>query len=325
MNNRSQQTMHKLLRELSDVQGIARMTTLSLNAFIESIRQLKCRREEFDALYTELSDTVKKSQPNIIPLMHLLEFFEADMARQLKPEMDIDKVRQTAIQSLEEKIEQFKRYASTVTENGLAYIQNRDVILVHSASTVVTQILIQAKERLDRQFKVIILDHHAERTRQTVEALRQSGIDHMVIPDHNLSHHLDEATKMFVGAMTITADRKIVAPVGTAGTVSLCRLNRIPVHLFANTLHFSHRTSAEQNIFQVQEEAHIGTMDFSVLTHSHDMVSLDFINHIITEIGEVSPDGKLVSAPVSVDLPRVIEPVADDLLSSPVMTGLSPA
>ncbi len=300
MNKESKTSMYKLIRDLSDVQGIARMTVLCLNAFIESIRQLKCTREQFDSLYKELAHTVRKAEPNIIPLMHLLEYFEQDMARELKPEMDMPAVRKMTIKSLEQRIAQFKRNAATVTENGLSYVQNNDVIIVHSASTVVTNILIQAKEKLGRKFKVIILDLFPERTRQTVQALRDAGIEHLVTPDHNLSHHIEEATKIFVGAMTITKDQKIVAPVGTAGTVSLCRLHDVKVHLFANTLHFSHRNSTEQNIFKLKEDAQIGMVDFSLTTHSHDLVSLRFIDHIVTEIGEVSAEGNLIAPPAKV-------------------------
>jgi|GEM_PF-267700 len=300
MNKDSKTSMYKLIRDLSDVQGIARMTVLCLNAFIESIRQLKCTREQFDSLYKELAHTVRKAEPNIIPLMHLLEYFEQDMARELKPEMDMTAVREVTIKSIEQRIAQFKRNAATVTQNGLSYVENNDVIIVHSASTVVTNILIQAKEKLGRNFKVIILDLSPERTRQTVQALRDADIEYLVTPDHNLSHHIEGATKIFVGAMTITKDQKIVAPVGTAGTVSICRLHDVKVHLFANTLHFSHRDSTEQNIFKVKEDAQIGMVDFSMTTHSHDLVSLRFIDHIVTEIGEVCAEGNLIAPPVRV-------------------------
>ena len=312
--------MYKLLRELGNVKGIAAMVILCLGAFIEAIRQLKCSREEFDSLYMELSEIVKNSQPGIIPLTHLLEYFELDMQQRLKPEMTMETVRKISIQSLEDKISRFKRNAAQVKKNGLAYVRNRDVIVVHSASTVVTNILVHAKEKLDRQFKVIVLDLCTERTQQTVQALRRVGIEHTIIPAHNLSHHIEGATKMFVGAMTITSNRKIVAPVGTAGTVSLCRLNGIKVHLFANTLHYSHQNSARQNIFQVQEEANIGTTEFSLNTHSHDLVCLSFIDHIVTEIGEVSEEGLLIAAPVSVPLSR--DTVREDQSISVTVRGL---
>ena len=287
MNDKNRQNMYKLLRNLGDMQGIARMTVLSLNSFIESIRQLKCTKDQLQPLYFELAEALKSSQPKIIPLIHLLERFEKEMGEIMTPEMDLEEIREKTIENLQERIKQFQDNAARVTENGLKYINNHDVIIVHSPSSVVTNILVQAKEKWNKRFEVIILEHNRDRTRQIIQALRDNDIDHIVAPAYNLSHHIDRATKMFVGALTITSDRKIVAPTGTAGSVSLCHLNGIPVHLFANTLHYSHKASMDQYIYQEEENTHSANMDFSMTTHSHDLVSLDLINHIVTENGEL--------------------------------------
>lgn len=66
MMNKNNQTMYKLLRDLGNVHGIATMTILSLNSFIESIQQLKCTKKETLPLYFELANALKNSQPNII-------------------------------------------------------------------------------------------------------------------------------------------------------------------------------------------------------------------------------------------------------------------
>ncbi len=286
MKKKNKQNMYKLFRELSDVSGIAEMTIMCLESFIESIRQLKCTREHCDPLYFELAETVRRAQPNIIPLMHLLEQFEKEMEKSIKPEMSVEDVGRTAIACLQEKIAQFKNNAAQVTQNGLNYINNNDVIIVHSASSVVTNILVQAKEKLGKKFSVIILDHNPVRTRKTVQTLRDADVEHIVTPAHNLSHYIEGANKMFVGALTITSDRQIVAPTGTAGTVSLCHYDKIVVHLFANTLHYSHRKATDQYIYKAKEDASGANLDFSITTHSHDLVSLDMIDHIITESGE---------------------------------------
>lgn len=290
MNDNNQQNMYRLFRDLGNVLGIARMTLMSLNGFIRSIKQLKCSRDQVQPLYLELSGAIKKSEPKIIPLIHLLMMFEEEMEKTLTPEMSTEDVRQLAIQSLEDKIKRFQKNASKVTKNGQKYIQDDDVIIVHSASTVVTNILAHARTESGKIFKVIILDHNPVRTRQTVQVLREAGIEHIVVPAHNLSHYIDDATKMFVGAMTVTTDFKMVAPTGTAGTVSLCHHNQIPVHLFANSLHYSHKDSAHQLIYKEDKQTHSANIDFSITTHSHDLVSLDNIDHIITEKGETRRD-----------------------------------
>jgi len=292
MNDKNQKSMYKLFRELGNVQGIARMTIGSLNGFIESIRQLKCTREQVLPLYHELAEAIKNSEPKIIPLIHLLILFEKEMDETLTPEMTTEEYRTLAIQSLEDKIKLFQSNAARVTEHGKNYIKNNDVIIIHSPSTVVTNILVQAKKQANKTFKVIILEHNPERTRQAVQALRDESIEHIVAPAYNLSHHIEQANKMFVGAMTVTTDFKMVAPTGTAGTVSLCHHNDISVHLFANSLHYSHKGSDQQLIYKEDKKTQSANIDFSITTHSHDLVSLSLIDHIITEEGERNSDQK---------------------------------
>ncbi len=278
--------MYRLLRELSSVQGIARMTLMCLNGFIESIRQLNCTKDQVLPLYLELADALRKSEPKIIPLIHLLDIFETEMQDSLTRELTTEDVRERAIASLERQIKLFQGNMARVTENGRKYVNDGDVIIVHSPSTVVTNILVTAKTKSRKKFKVIILDHNPARTRQTIQAFREARIDHIIAPAHNLSHHIEDANKMFVGAMTVTSDLKMMAPTGTAGTVSLCHHNNVAVHLFANSLHYSHKGSAHQLIYKEQQEASSANIDFSLITHSHDLVSLDLIDHIITEKGE---------------------------------------
>lgn len=284
--------MYKLLRSIGDVQGIARTTILALESFIESIHELKCSREEVLDLYSELAMAIKNSQPKIIPLIHLIERFEKEMDQTFKSEKDIDldEIRVIAEKSLNKQIDLFKQNAKRVTENGLNYVQNNDVIIVHSPSSVITNILIQAKERLNLKFSVIILEQNAERTRQFVQALRKVDIEHFVTHAYDLSHHIEQANKMFFGALTITSDKKIVAPSGTAGTVSLCHINNVKVHLFANTLHYSHGKATDQLIFQQEENHYCNVCQFPVRSHSHDLVNLKLIDHIVNENGEATID-----------------------------------
>lgn len=49
----------------------------------------------------------------------------------------------------------------------------------------------------------------------------------------------------------------------------------------------SHRDSSHQDIHQEQEETWSANMNFSMTTHSHDLVDLDLIDHLVTETGEI--------------------------------------
>lgn len=289
MNEKSKQNLYELLRDISDFMGIARITVLALQSLIASIKELKCDRAEIGVLLTEFIDVIKESEPKIIPLIHLLEAFEDEIKKYVGPDnADLEEVKTQAVKILTDKIELFRNNARKVTEHGLEYIRDNDVIIVHSASSVVTDILVRAREVLDRNFRVIVLEHNIKRTRQLIQALEKAGIAYEVVPAYNLDHYIEQATKMFVGALTVTSDRKIVAPAGSAGTISLCHVNNVTVHLFANTLHFSHRKSMDQRIYRSRKDMHAAGLKYSLSTHSHCLVDLDLIDHVITESGEMN-------------------------------------
>ena len=287
MNDKNKSNMYKLLRDIGDIQGIARTTLLAIESFIESGKELECSSDQIEPLYLELAEAIKNSQPKIIPLIHLIERFEKEMRQLMKSSASLEEVKEKAEKCLREQMDLFKSKAAKVTENGLKYVENGDIILVHSASSVVTNILIRAKIDLNLIFRVIILDHNKERTRQLIQALREHDVEYQVTPAYDVSHYIETANKMFLGALTVTSDQKIVAPSGTAGTVGMCHLNKIKVHLFANTLHYSHGKATDQFIYEEESDSSSANIQFPITTHSHDLIKLDLIDHIVNEYGEL--------------------------------------
>ncbi|MBF0378898.1 MAG: hypothetical protein HQK72_15670, partial [Desulfamplus sp.] len=71
---------------------------------------------------------------------------------------------------------------------------------------------------------------------------------------------------------------------------SLCHLNNIKVHLFANTLHYSHRSAIDQFIYSEEGYSRTPNTYFPITKHSHDLIDLELIDHVITENGETQKD-----------------------------------
>ena len=59
------------------------------------------------------------------------------------------------------------------------------------------------------------------RIKQLVKELSRENIELLVVPEYNLSHFLKAATKLLIGAMSITPDLKIITTMGTANPVGL--------------------------------------------------------------------------------------------------------
>jgi translation initiation factor eIF-2B subunit alpha len=286
MNAKDRENLYKLFRDLADVLGTSRMTELALESFIRAIQALKCPREAILPLFSELSHCIKNSRPRIVPLIHLLEEFEDEM-RFTRPDVDLETIRSDGVGTLQEKLDAFRERVQRLTEKGAEYVQDGDVILVHSASGVVIRILLNAKEKLQRSFKTIVLKQNFAKTRQLIQALSRAGIPHEVVPEYDLIHHLPLATKLFIGAVAVTPDHNVIASTGTANIVSLCHVEKIPVYLFVNALKFSHQLSQDQHIYRQEGEESQEGLTYSLTTYSHSIVPLKLIDHVITGRGEI--------------------------------------
>jgi translation initiation factor 2B subunit (eIF-2B alpha/beta/delta family) len=138
---------------------------------------------------------------------------------------------------------------------------------------------------LQKTFKVIVLKQDLAKTRRLIKSLSAAGIDMEIVPEYSLSHYIEQGNKVFMGALSITDDMKVISAIGSANVVSLCHLNNLPVYLFANTLKFSHMPSSQQRIHRKVESKTHGDLSFQLITHSHDTVDLKHVDFLVTEDG----------------------------------------
>jgi hypothetical protein len=124
--------------------------------------------------------------------------------------------------------------------------------------------------------------------RQLIRDLAAAGIEHLVIPEYNLSHFMNTAKKLLLGATSVTADRKVIATIGSANIAGLCHLNDIPVYLLVNSLKFAHQSVTGQKIHKTAQMQSKENLKYTQITFSHDIVDFDLIDHVITEEGEIS-------------------------------------
>jgi translation initiation factor eIF-2B subunit alpha len=155
MKKQDKEILCSLIRDHEDTVGSSRVTMMAMKAFIESIKAVTCDVAEARDLYYELAETIKNTEPKVIPLIHLIEEFEKEVRGM--DDATIDQVKQRAIQILEEKHEKIKTKVGKVIEHGLTCINEGDVIIVHTISFDVTNMLKLAREVLHKNFKVIVL------------------------------------------------------------------------------------------------------------------------------------------------------------------------
>ena len=285
MKENDRENLFKLFRDHGDVLGTDGTALVALESFIRSIRELKCPADKLESLVNELITSIKNTEPQITPLVHLIEAFEKEMAGQFSDNLKATKKKIIAI--LNTKIDQLKEIGRQMIESGLKCIRRYDVIIVYSTSTVIRDTLVRS-HTIGKPFEVLILKQDFTKTRKLIWTASGEEIDHEVIPEYNLSNFITKANKFFLGAISITPDNKAVCPLGSAEVVSLCHLNKIPVYLFANSLKFSHKPSQAHKIHEKHEEHLDGRTSYEMTIHSHCLVDLEHVDFIVSETG-VSP------------------------------------
>ena len=285
MKEKDREILFKLFRDHEDVRGSSRIALLALQCLMTSIDELRCQVGSIRDQITELCELIKHTEPRIVPLIHLIKAFEAEMEGGY--EDDLQAIKSRAIRILEEKHDQLESAIGKVIEHGVSLIKDGDTLIVHTASSDVIKMLVMSREVFQKRFTVIILKQDFVKTKLLINALSRAKIKLRIMPEYSLSHYVEQADKLFIGAVSITHDSKIVAAIGTANIVSLCHLSNVPIYLFANSLKFSHHPSSSQRIHtKMVTKSHDG-VEYMLTTYSHDIVDLKLIDHLITEEGQI--------------------------------------
>lgn len=290
METNVHQTLYPLVRDYMNALGTSRTTLVALKSYMEAVRRLKCPDEQFRASLMELNAVIRQTEPKVVPLVHLIEEFEDEL--RASSEQNLESAKNVVVQILESKLQRFEADTLKLSEQCMARIEPNDFIIVHSPTAYIRDAFVLAHTQLKRSFKVLVLKQDFLRTKDLVNAFDAHHVDYLLIPEHNLSHYLEQTNKCFISAVTITADGKAVTGPGTANVVSICHAYGVPVFLFAESLKFSHRLLPEQRIHKKESDTVEGDYRFQLTAFSHDFVDLKLVDHLYTENGKTSDGGK---------------------------------
>ncbi len=285
MKENQNNTLYRLIRDYMNAVGTSRTTVAALKSYMEAIRRVQCSATEFKALILELNTVIRNTQPKIVSLMHLLEMFETEMQEHFGT--SVDETKRKALEILSRKLSEFEQDTTQLSRNCTKCVTTEDFIIVHSPTAYIRDALVRAHVELKIDFRVLVLKQEFYRSKDLLNAMIQNGVAHLLINEHNLSHYLSDATKLFISAVSITADQKAITGPGTANVVSICHANKLPVYLFAETVKFSHASLSEQQIYKEQNHKIESGFSFDMTAFSHDFVDLFMVDHIITEEGEM--------------------------------------
>ncbi len=290
MSTKDQMVLDTLFRDIVKFYSSSQTSLITLRAITDAIKDLKCDSDMFDAQLKEVCSIITNSQPRMFPIDNLIILFEKELDKQeYFKDKDIDTKKTATIQIIDDLIKRLEYDMSLLAKQGLNYIEDGDFIILHAVEEPVELLLPEAK-RMGKEFEVLILRQDAIKTKQVIKIMEQNSIKYTVIPEWDLIHYFDKVNKLFIGAYAITADGKFVSDSGTSNIVSECHIHNLSTYLFAPILEITSTFSRNQNIYLKEESVNVSGLDYTLISHSSDIVSLDLVDHIITDKGEIERD-----------------------------------
>jgi len=287
MSNNDQLVLDALFRDIVKFYSSSQTSIITLNAITAAITELECPTEDFKMELTTVCDIIKNSQPRMFPIDNLIILLEKELQeKDYFSDKDID-ARKTAVTKIIESLEErLNDDMNELANQGVKHIEDGDHIILHSVEEGAELLLPEAK-RMGKNFEVLILRQDLVKTKQVINILDTAGIKYTVVPEWDLIHFFDKVNKLFIGAYALTVDGKFVSDSGTSNIVSECHIHKLPVYLFAPTLEITNTFSRDQNIYLKDESVNESGSDYNLISHSSDIVSLDLVDHIITEHGAI--------------------------------------
>ena len=287
MNNKDQVVLDALFRDIVKFYSSSQTSIITLNAITAAITELECPTEDFKMELTTVCDIIKNSQPRMFPIDNLIILLEKELQeKDYFSDKDID-ARKTAVTKIIESLEErLNDDMNELANQGVKHIEDGDHIILHSVEEGAELLLPEAK-RMGKNFEVLILRQDLVKTKQVINILDTAGIKYTVVPEWDLIHFFDKVNKLFIGAYALTVDGKFVSDSGTSNIVSECHIHKLPIYLFSPILEITPTFSRHQNIYLKEESENVGGLDYTLISHSSDIVSLDLVDHIITDQGEI--------------------------------------
>lgn len=76
MQTKDKEILYKLFRDHEDVIGATQTSLLVLASIIASIKRLRCSKDDIQEKIQELIDTIKNSEPRMVPLINMISLCE---------------------------------------------------------------------------------------------------------------------------------------------------------------------------------------------------------------------------------------------------------
>ncbi|CDK24624.1 unnamed protein product [Kuraishia capsulata CBS 1993] len=271
--------------------------TMPIAAIESLVTLLKVKQPATSAELMQLisgaTTELKNSIPNAISLSAGCDLFTRFVLRNTHLYSDWEACRIHLTENGQLFVKRAKESRQKIATIGLPFIRDDDIVLVHSYSRVVLNLLTHAASKFIR-FRVYCTEARpvpdSER-RSMVDELRANGIPVAMIHDSQVGYVIDKVDKVFVGAEGVSESGGIINHIGSYQVGVLAKNSNKPFYVVAESHKFVRLFPLGPDDLPANKNPiEFTTQDEDINVEHHvDFTPHEYITALITDLGVLTP------------------------------------
>lgn len=292
---KTNEQLSNIFRTIEEERGSIKLAEFVMETLETALNSVKIT--DIDDLYQQfnhLFSEVRNTQPRISLVIYYFFDLWEELQREKVNIKNIEDFKKNIIRTTKRIQEDSDRDFKTIVKTGAELVADNDIILVHSHSLTVREVLATAA-RNGKKFKVIVAEQETDKTIVMVDFFTKAKIPFTVVPEYMLSHIAENVTKVFFGATTLDQEQQFICDAGSYSVLAEFHAEHIPNYMFLSTKKFSlWPTSKKHETFKTTQNkvyaSNKKVLNYERIKFSHDRVPAELFNSVITEIGIMTPD-----------------------------------
>ncbi|HEX74084.1 MAG TPA: S-methyl-5-thioribose-1-phosphate isomerase [Dehalococcoidia bacterium] len=249
--------------------------------------------EQFLQEQKEVGERLMSARPAMAPLFNIVNRLLSIVSAKAIG-MDLHSISRLTIDKADEVIKYSIQAIAQITKYGSELIAGGDIIMTHSYSSTVVEVLKDAFTKYS--IEVITTQSGWGRSGEiTARQLGSYGIPVTFIDDTAMGLYISMVNKVVVGADRVCADGKVVNGIGTYQLALAAKTATIPFYVLCETLKFDPRLKSDAADLEEKETSEVvepGKLppEVKVRNPGFDITPLELITGIVTENGLLTPE-----------------------------------
>ncbi|GMG31068.1 unnamed protein product [Ambrosiozyma monospora] len=218
------------------------MPVAAIEALVTMLRiKQPSTSSELINLLSDSTNQLKKSVPNAISLSAGCDLFTRFVLRNTHLYSDWESCRKHLVENGQLFLQRAKESREMIAKVGYNFVKDDDVVLVHSYSRVVLNLLHYAKTKFIR-FRVFVTEARPDVTGKNgvkmANALKELGIPACLIHDSQVGYVINKVDKVFMGAEGVSESGGIINHVGSYQIGVLAKNANKPLYVVSESHKF---------------------------------------------------------------------------------------